>query len=81
MHQGSERKKGFSGKRCKRNHVSIGTDGGRMAAFPIHFKMYFDNNFYNFLKKILYFLLTKYILKCIIISEVEERTEYKNEKI
>ncbi len=52
-----------------------------MAAFPIHFKMYFDNNFYNFLKKILYFLLTKYILKCIIISEVKERTEYKNEKI
>ena len=52
-----------------------------MAAFPIHFKMYFDNNLYNFLKKILYFLLTEYILKCIIISEVEERAEYKNEKI
>ncbi len=52
-----------------------------MAAFPIHFKMYFDNNLYNFLKKILYFFLTKYILKCIMYLEVKERAEYKNEKI
>ena len=51
-----------------------------MAAFPIHFKMYFDNNFYNFLKKILYFLLTKYILKCIMSLEVKKRTVNKNDK-
>ena len=44
-----------------------------MAAFVIHFIIYFDNIFYNFLKKILYFYLTKYILKCIMYLEVKGR--------